>query len=705
MTSNPRSCPRQLARRIRNGQQSVWLILLWTVISSAANARADAAQPQLSLRIAEPRVALSDVPVAKVVIHVVGELPHLTAGVEQHAIKLHGIKLVGFHAVDLNTDVVFLNDRSLTFETNLKAGRKVYVTDSTIRVDGAIEASGEITRVNRWWSIVPPLLAIGLAVWLRNVFAALLLAVIVGSTIIAGGDVIVGLLRTVDSFLLAQLTPTDDYFQRIIGASSFSDFMQQLAPQNGDYFQLQVVVFTLFLGATIGVMTESGGTRALVERMARLTNSRTRCQTLTSAMGVAVFFDDYANMLLVGSTMRPVTDRQRISREKLAFLVDSTAAPVAGLSVISTWVAVEVGLIKEAFESQQLIIAGSDVATSAFLWSLPYRFYPLLLLVFVFAVALTGRDFGSMRRAELRAFTTGRLTEGDDLSANLDTADSTSSAVDVGPLTLGSYAILNAVLPIVFLVLSVLVGVLLRPEESILMLMYAAIAASTVAVSTALTTRALSLSGVLFAWLRGVKSMLVGVVVLILAWSIADVCSPTNLNTATFLVDLTGDLVSISWMPTLAFLLAAVVSFATGSSFATMGLLIPLFVSMTSILLTDASLPAEQIPVHSVMLATIGAILAGSIFGDHCSPISDTTVLSSAATACDHLDHVATQLPYALVVGATALVCGYIPSGFGVSPWITLPVACLVVVGVLRWLGRTPEGFLAESAVKPESAA
>ena len=681
--------------------------LLWIIVGSRAEILADDAGPPTTLVIDKPRVVLMDVPVPKVVIRVSRESMSKDAASTDHVVQLHGLELVGFDDVDLTRVAVRVNGEPLIFESDLRLGRKVFISEDTIRMEGEISASAEVIRVNRWWSIVPPLLAIVLAMWIRNVFVALLAAVFVGATIILGGDVFTGLLRTVDSYLLTQLTPTRDYFSSIVAASTWNEFIARLVPVDGDYFQIQVVVFTLFLGATIGVMTESGGTRALVQRMARLTDSRTRCQLLTSSMGLAVFFDDYANMLLVGSTMRPVTDQQRISREKLAFLVDSTAAPVAGLSVISTWVAVEVGLIKDAFATQQLMLAGASVEDSAwwaFLWSLPYRFYPLLLLVFVFAVARTGRDFGPMRRAELRAFTTGRLTAGADPSVSTTTdinADSVPAFATNQP-RLESLTILNAVLPIVVLVTSVIVGMLWQPDDSIRMLMYAAIAASTTAVFTAFATRALSISGIVRAWLLGVKSMLLGVVVLVLAWGIADVCSPDNLNTATFLVDLTGNLVSLSWMPALAFLLAAVVSFATGSSFATMGLLVPLFISMTSILLTEASVTTEQIPDNTIMLATIGAILAGAIFGDHCSPISDTTVLSSAASGCDHLDHVATQLPYALVVGAVALVFGYIPSGFGVSPWITLPVASLAVIGILRWLGRTPENPIDGPEVSPQ---
>ena len=183
--------------------------------------------------------------------------------------------------------------------------------------------------------------------------------------------------------------------------------------------------------------------------------------------------------------------------------------------------------------------------------------------------------------------------------------------------------------------------------------------------------------------------------ILVLAWSVATICNPQHLNTAGFLVEIFDGKISVAWMPAIAFLMSAIVAFATGSSWSTMGLLMPLLISVTYYLLIDQN---DADPAHHLMLGTIGAILSGSIFGDHCSPISDTTILSSAATRCNHLSHVATQLPYAMSVAGVALFLGYLPAGFGYSPIILMPMGLLVLYLLVQFLGRTPEKLASQLA-------
>ena len=209
--------------------------------------------------------------------------------------------------------------------------------------------------------------------------------------------------------------------------------------------------------------------------------------------------------------------------------------------------------------------------------------------------------------------------------------------------------------------------------------------ASVAAVVTAVLFRSLTLSEALEAWTSGAKSMFAACLVLIMAWSIASICNSDNLNTAGFLVELAGGRVSANWVPAIAFLLSAVVALATGSSYGTMGLLLPLFITMTYYLLVGEN---DVDPNHHLLLATIGAVLAGSIFGDHCSPISDTTVLSSAATGCEHLRHVATQMPYAVSVAAIALLLGYLPVGFGLSPLVLLPLGVVAIFVLVQFVGQ-----------------
>ncbi len=219
-----------------------------------------------------------------------------------------------------------------------------------------------------------------------------------------------------------------------------------------------------------------------------------------------------------------------------------------------------------------------------------------------------------------------------------------------------------------------------QPVEILFLCSFAA-AVSGVAIS--LVSRQLRLAEATEAWINGMKSMLPASVVLVLAWAIARVCDPEHLNTAGYIVHVTSGALSAQWLPALAFVIAGAVSFATGSSWSTMGLLMPLFIAVGWSIVPEGSAP-DSMP----MLGTVGAILAGSIFGDHCSPISDTTVLSSAAAECDHIEHVTTQMPYALTVGVISLVFGYIPTGFGVSAFITVPLGIAACYGVVRFCGR-----------------
>ncbi len=547
------------------------------------------------------------------------------------------------------------------------------------------------------FSLVPPLLAIVLAIVFRNVLVALFLAIWSGAVLLSdpGHDwatrTVLGLLHSIDTIIVGELA---------------------------DSSHLMIVLFTLFLGSLIGVMSGSGGTAALVERLTPLTSTRRGAQVTTWLLGLVIFFDDYANTLLLGSTMRPVTDRQRISREKLAFLVDATAAPVAGLAIVSTWVGFEVGLIGDAFRTlaDSSGVALSTDAYGTFLATLPFRFYPVLLLCFVMMAAWTGRDFGPMLAAERRAWAATSASRRHTTSGTIpDSAEATGS-------------LWNALVPLVVLLAFLVIGfvwtgwrgyyaaaeidsasvptvwqIVSNAESNRVLLVSSFLASVVAAVMTLLPRRPnalldkpavapsrYSLNEAVDMWLEGAKSMLLGVCVLVLAWAVARVCDADHLNTAGFLVQQTTGYLSAAWMPTIAFLLAAVVSFATGSSWATMGLLIPLMIPMLFDLLVSAGIETNH-AAHPLMLATIGSVLAGSIFGDHCSPISDTTVLSSIAADCDHLDHVATQLPYALCVAAVSVVCGTIPAGMGWGGWWLLPIGLVVTCGVVRVLGRRVE--------------
>ena len=375
-------------------------------------------------------------------------------------------------------------------------------------------------------------------------------------------------------------------------------------------------------------------------------------------MGVAIFFDDYSNTLIVGNTMRPVTDRHRVSREKLAFLVDSTAAPVACVALVSTWIGYEVSLVGDALEK-----TGSDLNPfSVFLGSIPFAFYPIFALAFTLLIAVSGRDWGPMLRAERRARDGEVLAAGAQPLADFDSGE-------LAPKDGGKARWWNAVVPVVLVVVTTLIGLYQTGRESLAaageanvslsrvigasdpftVLLWASMIGVVTAVLLAVVQDILSVREALAAAVDGFKSMLMAFVVLTLAWSLGQVCA--DLATAGYLKSAIGPTVPASLLPVVVFLVAAAVSFATGTSWGTMAILTPLAVP----LVLEAS--AGNL---DILEATVAAILGGAVFGDHCSPISDTTILSSMASGCDHVDHVRTQLPYALFSATVAIGVGYL---------------------------------------------
>ncbi len=515
------------------------------------------------------------------------------------------------------------------------------------------------------WSLLPPVLAIGLALLFRRIGWALLIGVVSGALIVARGDVVEAAIAL------------------------FRDYL--VGDSKNAYAHGLILVFTTLLGTMVGVITRNGAMQALIARLIRPGRDRRHGQQLTCGLGLAVFFDDYANTLVVGTSMRPITDRLRISREKLAFLIDATAAPVAGLALISTWVAFEVGEIQSAFRSE----AGQEVnAYWVFVQTIPYRFYSILLLVFVWTVARSGRDFGPMARAEHRAVTTGAVSRAGSVAP---------AAMDELPAGVKRRGLaINALVPLLGLVVVLVAGLCLYGGGLALEVMLgASVLMSLVSVELTLATRALSPRETLKGWYLGGASMFAALWILVLAWGLGAVCGREALGTGTYLAELTGQSLPVEMMPALSFVLAAGIALATGSSFSTMTLLIPISVGMTWNLLEA---PVVDDPL---MLGALGAVLAGAIFGDHCSPISDTTVLSSAASGCDHLDHVSSQAPYAFVIAIASLLVGYVPIGWGVPVWICLPAGLAVAIAIPLVFGRLPgeaevEEDPAEVAVDPE---
>ena len=540
----------------------------------------------------------------------------------------------------------------------------------------------ELTRpvIPGWFSILPPLVAIGLALIFHEVITSLLAGVWLGGLFVSGYNPVTATMVTVDTFVRSALADSD---------------------------HAAIVIFSLLLGGMVGLMSRMGGTRAIVEAVTPLATTRRRGLVATWLAGLAIFFDDYANTLIVGNTMRPMTDRLKVSREKLAYIVDSTAAPVAVLVFVSTWVGFEIGLIGDGLRlaaSQMTDVAAAQGLREAspftvFLHTIPYLFYPILAIAFVGFTVVLKRDFGPMLAAERRAVSGGGLFRpGAQLAA--DTSTELAEAPEGTPLRW-----YNGAFPVLAVVLTVVIGLLYsgmvaldqgtpRTLSNILgaadpfnSLLWGSFVGCLVGVALALGQRILTLSESITALMGGIRAMMMAMIILTLAWSLGEVTNAVG--TAPYISSALSDTLPPFLLPVLTFIIAAAIAFSTGTSWATMAILFPIVIPLTVAM--GGGINFDGGAHYTILLGGISSVMAGSIFGDHCSPISDTTVLSSMASGCDHVDHVRTQLPYALVVGFIGMLVGDIPTALGLSPFISLALGLLLVWAVVRFVGKPVE--------------
>ena len=531
-----------------------------------------------------------------------------------------------------------------------------------------------------WFSLAPPVITILLGLVFKEVITALLAGVWLGALAVAGYNPLSALWRTIDLYAVPAVADTD-------GGHT------------------QILVFSLLLGGLVGIVSRNGGTQGIVDAVSPFASTSRRGKVATWVAGMAIFFDDYANTLIVGNTMRPITDRLKISREKLAYIVDSTAAPVAALVPISTWVGYEISLIADgmAVAAQQpgtdpaLVAALTSISPLAvFISTIPYRFYVLLALAFVLITSLMDRDFGPMAKAERRAASGGG---GHRPGAQLavDTTDPHMTPPD--GVTPRWY---NAAGPIITVILVVLGGLytsgrasagadaslidIFGAADPFVTLLWGSMAGCIVGIVLSVAQRILTVQESLNAWVAGMKAMLLAMVILTLAWSLGQVTE--DLGTAQYVAQVMNDAVPLEVIPVLVFLTSAAMAFATGTSWATMAIMIPLVIPLTVTLGGAEGFGAGG--EYSILLGAISSALAGAIFGDHCSPISDTTVLSSTAAACDHVDHVRTQLPYAVVVALLAMVVGDVGTALGLPVWVALFGSVAILAGGLKLFGTSP---------------
>ncbi len=539
-------------------------------------------------------------------------------------------------------------------------------------------------------TLLPPLIAIAIAFATRTTILPLFGGVWLGAAMIAARDgagwttPMVGLWDVFETFIFRHAI-----YDPAIPAG-------QSTPVGWKSFNLSVVGFVFALVGMVALTIRGGGMAGVAERFVVLARSARATRITAWLMGLAIFFDDYANTLIVGGTMRPLTDRMRVSREKLAWIVDSTAAPVAGISLLSTWVAYEVSQFAPQLPVE-LFAGGEGAGYSVFLQTIPYRFYCLLTLFFVGMMCMLGRDYGPMLKAERRARSTGAVFRPGSKPMSGDGADAEPKdgiphrahvaflpvAVTLASIlvlfVLDGRSVLGPDVPgsFTFAYARQLLGAV---ENNTLMLFYGSSIGLAVAFLITIGEGLLSPSEAFSAALGGSRAMLLAVTILILAWAMSEVCG--ELGTRAYMTSMAPHIPPLL-LPAGLFALGCGISFATGSSWSTMGILLPIVVGLAAEVGATTSLGAT-----GMVIVTIGAVLDGSIFGDHCSPISDTTILSSTAAGSDHMDHVRTQAPYALTVCIAALALGYLPAAAGVSPWVLLPVGAAALLAFALVVGK-----------------
>ena len=530
------------------------------------------------------------------------------------------------------------------------------------------------------WSLFPPVVAILVAILSGRLILGLSLAILAGGFLASVGEPL-----SLWPAIALQKSLVDYVWMPLSSA-----------------FQLYILAFTAGLIGMVRVTTLSGGNRGIANALARRAEGARATRLAAFFMGLAIFFDDYANSIVVGSTLRPIADRFRVSREKLAYIVDSTAAPIAGVAIISTWIGYEVSLFQDLMADLKTGLSGYQL----FFAALPLRFYCLLTLVFVLLSAYLRRDYGPMLKAERRAQTTGQVIRPGAAPMTGRARDEIVPATGVRPVWWA------AVMPVLLVIAAVIGGmafdtwghadvVVARRDQGLVsrafwsacfsnantsqVLFVAAMLGSVLAIAIAITRkhgetgrRVISLADAVSTWARGIAGVWYAIVILILAWAIKEVC--TDAGTSTYLTAALSPLVSPILLPLLIFLLSALVAFSIGTSWTTMAILIPTVVPLAHAL---GGLP--------LTILAAAAVLDGAIFGDHCSPISDTTVMASIASSCDHMDHVKTQLPYALTTMSVAGTLGYLGSAMIYPGWIGLLLGLIAIPTILLAIGKNPD--------------
>lgn len=491
-----------------------------------------------------------------------------------------------------------------------------------------------------FWALLPPIIAIVLALITKEVYSSLFIGILAGGIIYAGGNFETTVVHTFSDGFIASIS---------------------------DSYNIGILIFLVLLGALVAMMNKAGGSRAFGRWTTKHIKTRVGAQIMTVILGVLIFIDDYFNCLTVGSVMRPVTDEHKVSRAKLAYLIDATAAPVCIIAPISSWAAAVAGFAKGS---------GAQSGMSLFLSAIPFNFYAILTIVMMLFLAFSKFDYGPMRKHEANAqngdlFTTGVTESVDEMQGS-----------DKG-------RVCDLIVPVVFLIIACVIGMIysggfftageegyhnfvtaFSNSDASVGLVYGSFAGLILTVIFYLCRRVISFKACMDAIPEGFKAMVPAIMILCCAWTLKAMTD--SLGAKLFISRLveSGAGAMQYFLPAIIFLIAVGLSFATGTSWGTFGILIPIVLSVFG---------SES---GTITIVAISACMAGAVCGDHCSPISDTTIMASAGAQCNHINHVSTQLPYALTVAGVSFV-SYIIAGFVPNWLIVLPISVVLMLGTL----------------------
>ena len=485
-----------------------------------------------------------------------------------------------------------------------------------------------------FWALVPPVVAIGLALITKEVYSSLFVGILMGGLLYSGFNF--------------EMTITHIFEDGIIGSLS-------------DSYNVGILVFLVILGTMVCLMNKAGGSAAFGQFAASKIHNRVGAQLATILLGVLIFIDDYFNCLTVGSVMRPVTDKFKVSRAKLAYLIDATAAPVCIIAPISSWAAAVTGFVE-----------GED-GFSIFMRAIPYNFYAILTIVMMVGMVLMKVEFGSMRTHEINA------EKGD-----LYTTPGRPYGLVKDELAETKGKVVDLLIPIVSLIICCVIGMLytggffsgtdfvtaFSQSDASLGLTYGSFFGLIITIGLYQIRRVLKFSECMACIPEGFKAMVPAIMILTFAWSLKAMTDSLGADVYVAGVVEASAKGVLNFLPAIIFVVGCFLAFATGTSWGTFGILIPIVVAVF------------QNTNPQLMIISISACMAGAVCGDHCSPISDTTIMASAGAQCEHVNHVTTQLPYAVTAAAVSFVT-YIVAGFTQKAWVALPVGILLMMGAL----------------------